>query len=101
MIRNRRFSSEQKKLLRLVAVIKYLYKDHRSVSEMAVEFGVSERTIYRYLNLIDSVDFDIDQDFKGKYFLTEECPLCDVKHKSRENNLTDGHLAHSRARLLN
>lgn len=78
MVRNISYTSEQKKLLRLISIIRYLYKGHRSVLELATEFDVSERTVYRYLNLIDSVDFDIDQDFEGKYFLAHlSCPVCE------------------------
>jgi predicted transcriptional regulator len=78
MIRNRRIlKSEQRKILRVVALVKYLMKSARTTEEIAEEFSVSERTIYRYLNLMESLDIELDQDFNGRYFVADySCPVC-------------------------
>jgi hypothetical protein len=87
MIRNIKYSYEQKKILRVIGMMKYLQKERRTINELALEFGANRRTIYRYLNLMDSLDIDIDQDFDGKYFIVDNaCPICGKEHKHRSEH---------------
>lgn len=86
MIRNRRLMGpDQRKILRVLLLIEYLYSGKRSVHEIAEELSISPRTAYRYINLLDSVCFEIEQDFEGRYFIVEAtCPLCGGNHKTLE-----------------
>ena len=59
----------QAKLLRLFQIIVVLKTGHWSISQLAQRFDTSERTIYRYLNLLDEVDFLLEKDFDNKFFI--------------------------------
>jgi len=59
----------QAKLLRLFQIIAVLKTGHWSISHLAQRFDTSERTIYRYLNLLDEVDFLLEKDFDNKFFI--------------------------------
>ena len=59
----------QAKLLRLFQIIAVLKTGHWSISQLAQRFDTSERTIYRYLNLLDEVDFLLEKDFDNKFFI--------------------------------
>lgn len=63
------------------------------MGEVAKEFGISKRTAYRYINLLDSVGFEIEQDFGNRYFIPHDCcHLCGgKKHESPEHKLTNVH----------
>jgi hypothetical protein len=98
MIRNIRYSAEQKKMLRVIGMMKFLQKERRTIADLVAEFGACERTIYRYLNLLDSLDIDIDQDFNGRYFIVDNsCPICgkEHKHRSEQNNVRRTSKVHS------
>ena len=59
----------QAKLLRLFQIIAVLKSGHWSIKQLAERFDTSERTIYRYINLLDEVDFLIEKDFDNRYFI--------------------------------
>ena len=59
----------QAKLLRLFQIIAVLKTGHWSIQQLAQRFDTSQRTIYRYLNLLDEVDFLLEKDFDNKFFI--------------------------------
>ena len=59
----------QAKLLRLFQIIAVLKSGHWTIRQLAERFDTSERTIYRYLNLLEEVDFLIEKDFDNRYFI--------------------------------
>ena len=67
----------QAKLLRLFQIIAVLKSGHWTIRQLAERFDTSERTIYRYLNLLEEVDFLIEKDFDNRYFIitSDDDPL--------------------------
>jgi predicted DNA-binding transcriptional regulator YafY len=59
----------QAKLLRLFQIIAVLKAGHWTIRQLADRFDTSERTIYRYINLLEEVDFLIEKDFDNRYFI--------------------------------
>ncbi len=59
----------QAKLLRLLQIIAVLKAGHWTIRQLAERFDTSERTIYRYINLLEEVDFLIEKDFDNRYFI--------------------------------
>ena len=59
----------QAKLLRLFQIITVLKAGHWTIRQLAERFDTSERTIYRYINLLEEVDFLIEKDFDNRYFI--------------------------------
>lgn len=59
----------QAKLLRLFQIIAVLKTGHWTIRQLAERFDTSERTIYRYINLLEEVDFLIEKDFDNRYFI--------------------------------
>lgn len=59
----------QAKLLRLFQIIAVLKSGHWSIKQLSERFDTSERTIYRYINLLEEVDFLIEKDFDNRYFI--------------------------------
>src|SRR3989337_143241 len=59
----------QAKLLRLFQIIAVLKARHWTIRQLAERFDTSERTIYRYINLLEEVDFLIEKDFDNRYFI--------------------------------
>jgi len=59
----------QAKLLRLFQIIGVLKAGHWTIRQLADRFDTSERTIYRYINLLEEVDFLIEKDFDNRYFI--------------------------------
>lgn len=59
----------QAKLLRLFQIIAVLKSGHWTIRQLAARFDTSDRTIYRYLNLLEEVDFLIEKDFDNRYFI--------------------------------
>lgn len=59
----------QAKLLRLFQIIAVLKSGHWTIQQLAERFDTSARTIYRYLNLLEAVDFLIEKDFDNRYFI--------------------------------
>lgn len=59
----------QAKLLRLFQIIGVLKGGHWTIRQLAERFDTSERTIYRYINLLEEVDFIVEKDFDNRYFI--------------------------------
>lgn len=59
----------QAKLLRLLELISALKSSHWSIEDLARRVDMSERTIYRYLKLLEAVNFIVDKDFQDRYFI--------------------------------
>lgn len=59
----------QARLLKLFQIIAVLKSAHLSIKELALRFDSSERTIYRYLSLLEEANFLVEQDFRNKYFI--------------------------------
>lgn len=59
----------QTKLLRLFQIISVLKTGRWTIRSLAQRFDTSERTIYRYVNLLEEVELLIEKDFDGKYFI--------------------------------
>src|SRR5690606_15057718 len=59
----------QAKLLRLFQIIAVLKAGHWTIRQLAERFDTSERTIYRYIKLLEEVDFLIEKDFDNRYFI--------------------------------
>lgn len=59
----------QAKLLRLFQIIAVLKSGHWTIRQLADRFDTSERTIYRYINLLEEVDFLVEKDFDNRYFI--------------------------------
>src|SRR6267142_1155718 len=59
----------QAKLLRLLQIIVVLKTGRWIIKHLAQRFDTSERTIYRYLKLLEEVDFPLEKDFENRYFI--------------------------------
>jgi proteasome accessory factor C len=59
----------QAKLLRLFQIIAVLKTGHWTVKQLAERFSTSERTVYRYINLLEEVDFLLEKDFENRFFI--------------------------------
>jgi proteasome accessory factor C len=59
----------QARLLRLFQIIAVLKTGHWTIKQLADRFSTSERTVYRYINLLDEVDFLLEKDFENRYFI--------------------------------
>jgi hypothetical protein len=84
---------EQRKMLRVVGFMKYLLRGSRTVSELSIKYCVNQRTIYRYIKLLESLDVEVEQDFSGRFFIPQVCcPLCghdkEGKKKHADLNVT-------------
>jgi len=60
----------QTKLLRLFQIISVLKNGRWSIKSIAQRFDASERTIYRYIKLLEEVDFPIEKGFDNMYFIS-------------------------------
>src|SRR5690348_13783638 len=59
----------QAKLLRLFQIIAVLKSGHWTIKQLADRFNTSERTVYRYMNLLEEVEFLVEKDFDNRYFI--------------------------------
>ena len=57
------------KLMRLFQIIAALKSGHWTIQQLAERFDTSVRTIYRYINLLEEVEFLIEKDFNNRYFI--------------------------------
>jgi len=57
------------KLLRVLEIIALLKGKGKNITELAARFDMSERSIYRYIRLLEAVGFVIDKDFHNRYFI--------------------------------
>jgi predicted DNA-binding transcriptional regulator YafY len=60
----------QQKLLRVFRLIRMLtQKGGKSIDELAMTLDITRRSVYRYLELLESIGYLIDKDLDGRYFL--------------------------------
>ncbi len=59
----------QARLLKLFQIIAVLKSGHFTIKQLAARFDSSERTIYRYISLLEEASFLIEQDFQNRYFI--------------------------------
>lgn len=59
----------QTKLLRLFQIIAVLKTGRWSIKRLAERYDTSERTIYRYIDLLEEVELLVEQDFNGNFFI--------------------------------
>ncbi len=59
----------QTKLLRLFQIIAVLKTGKWSIKRLAERFDIGERTIYRYIKLLEEVELLVEQDFDGRFFI--------------------------------
>lgn len=60
----------QQKLLRVFRLIRMLtQKGGKSIDELATALDITRRSVYRYLELLESIGYLIDKDLSGRYFL--------------------------------
>ena len=59
----------QAKLMRVLELIAVLKGRGKTIDELSQRFDMSERSIYRYLRLLEEVGFVIDKSFKNHYFI--------------------------------
>jgi proteasome accessory factor C len=57
------------RLMRLFQIIAVLKSGHWTIQQLAERFDTSQRTIYRYIHLLEEVDFLIEKDFSNRYFI--------------------------------
>lgn len=69
------------KILRVYQLIVELKQKNMSIEEIARFLSTSERTAYRYVDLLNEVGFETDKDFKNRHFIVPDtCPFCSLKH---------------------
>lgn len=59
----------QAKMLRVLQIITLLKSGRWTIKELSKRTDISERTVYRYLDLLQAVDFIIEQDFQDRFFI--------------------------------
>lgn len=59
----------QAKLMRVLELIALLKGRGKTIEELSQRFDMSERSIYRYIKLLEEVGFVIDKSFKNHYFI--------------------------------
>lgn len=66
------------KMIKIIEMIVLLQSSRFTISDLALRFNQSERSVYRYLSAMEALDFPVEKDFSGKYFIcdTTTCPLC-------------------------
>jgi len=57
------------RLMRLFQIIAVLKSGHWTIQQLAERFDTSSRTVYRYIKLLEEVDFLIEKDFQNRYFI--------------------------------
>lgn len=79
------YSEARSQIIHCLALIQILTHEKYSARELSNKTKMSMRTVYRYLKLIESLGFIIDQEcFGGKYFIvSNSCPLCGNKNEEK------------------
>ncbi len=78
----------QAKLLRVLELIALLKGKGKTVGELAMRFDMSERSIYRYIKLLEAVGFVVDKDFHNRYFIfTSEDEPASTNFTIEETNI--------------
>lgn len=59
----------QAKMLRVFKLIALLKSGHWTIAQLATRLDMNRRSIYRYLKLLEAIDFNVDKDFNDRYFI--------------------------------
>ncbi|MBL7851999.1 MAG: WYL domain-containing protein [Cyclobacteriaceae bacterium] len=59
----------QAKILRVFKLIALLKSGHYTIAQLAARLDMNRRSIYRYLKLLEAIDFNVDKDFHDRYFI--------------------------------
>jgi DNA-binding IclR family transcriptional regulator len=59
----------QHKIYRVLRLLQLLQEKPRTVMGMARYLGTSERTVYRYLQLFEKLDYNVKRDNYYKYYI--------------------------------
>jgi len=59
----------QAKMLRVFKIIALLKNGHWTIAQLASRLDMNRRSIYRYLKLLEAIDFNVDKDFQDRYFI--------------------------------
>jgi proteasome accessory factor C len=63
----------QHKILRVLQLITYLQEaPHKSVQQLSTFLDTTERTVYRYLDLLRECGFDLHKDAGQRFFIEKE-----------------------------
>lgn len=74
----------QAKMARVLKLMRLLCEYRFTIAELSEQLDSNERTVYRYLSLLEFMDVQVEKDFEKKYFIVEgNCPFCG---KANENN---------------
>ncbi len=56
-------------MLRVFKLIALLKGGHFTIAQLATRLDMNRRSIYRYLKLLEAIDFNVDKDFHDRYFI--------------------------------
>jgi proteasome accessory factor C len=59
----------QAKMLRVFRLIALLKSGHWTIEQLVRRMDMNQRTIYRYLVLLEALEFNVEKDFHNKYFI--------------------------------
>lgn len=59
----------QGRLMRILQIIAVLKQGHWTIQQLAERFDTSIRTMYRYIQILEEVDFLLERDFHNRYFI--------------------------------
>lgn len=75
----------QAKMLRVFKAAFYLINTVKTYDQIAECLGISKRTAYRYVDILENLGFNVERNWDGYVFITiDKCPLCGRKHKTEE-----------------
>ena len=79
----------QAKILRVFDMIARLRSKPSTISQLATIYDMSERTIYRYIKLLEELNLCLDVNKNGKYFIAsyDDSPVQEVFSKEESNVL--------------
>ncbi|HMP99433.1 MAG TPA: WYL domain-containing protein [Cyclobacteriaceae bacterium] len=77
----------QAKLLRVLQLITQLKQSPKSIKHLSDLMDCSERTAYRYIELLQEVGFVVDQDFHNRYFIHTSEEEAEVQFSIEEASL--------------
>jgi len=63
----------QHKILRVLQLITYLQESpHKTINQLASFLDSTERTVYRYLDLLRECGFDLHKDHNQRYYIEQQ-----------------------------
>jgi predicted DNA-binding transcriptional regulator YafY len=78
----------QAKILRVLKLISILKSRSKTIKQIASTLEITERSVYRYLDLLTEVGFLVDKDFEDRYFIhVEEDEKSNFNFSTEESSL--------------